>query len=278
MNLIELLELGLIPAEPFYTVYDDGDNDTGSDDTGDTDDKIDDSTGGDTGGNKTFTQDDVNRIVSKEKAEAKRQMQKRIAELEKFKSTAKLSQEELKTLETQIGDMQKQIETKEEQVKREREISAKKHQRELQGLTEERDSWKNRYTQSIIQRSLTDAAVSANAFNPEQVVAILRPNTEVVEEVDQDGKTTGRYKAQTSYNTVDEKGQPITVVEDPAKIVKRMMDTEECMNLFKSDKAGGLGMRTTTTRKSKGVPKDTAEYIKMRAEERKNRNKSFRSE
>ena len=87
----------------------------------------------------------------------------------------------------------------------------------------------------------------------------------------EDGKETGRYKAQVTFNTVDDKDKPITLVEDPSKIVKKMLNEDRFMNLFKSDKASGLGMKTSTTRKSKGVPKDTAEYIKQRAEGRKNR-------
>jgi uncharacterized protein (UPF0128 family) len=118
---------------------------------------------------------------------------------------------------------------------------------------------------------LTDAAVANNAFNPEQVVAILRPKTEVVADIDDDGKETGRYKALVTFDTKDDKEESITVIEDPAKIVKRMQDEERYMNLFKSDKTAGLNMKITAARKSKDTPKNTAEYIAQRNESRKNR-------
>jgi len=272
-DILELLEL--VPAFPFVAVYDgDSDGDGGGDGDGDTGDGSGDGSGDGEGGGsggKTFTQEEVNGLMSKEKAQHKRIMQQRIGELEKIRSNSKLTASENEAFSAQISDMQKQIETTEEKSRRERETTAKKHTRELTGITEERDTWKSRYTDSIIQRSLTDAAVANNAFNPEQVVAILRPNTEVVVETDSDGKETGRYKAQVLFSTVDDKDQPITYTEDPAKIVKKMLDEDRYMNLFKSDKANGLGMRTSTARKSKGVPKDTAEYIKQRKDGRKNR-------
>ncbi|RLC68880.1 MAG: hypothetical protein DRH97_01720 [Chloroflexi bacterium] len=260
--------LELLQADPFFAVYDgDGDDDSNTDDSNIDDSNTDDSNTGD----KTFTQDDVNRIMAKEKAETKRATQKRITELEGFRSSSKLSDAELKNLNGQIDTMQKEIETKEEQSRRERETTAKKHTREMSSITDERDGWKHKYTDSIVQRSLTDAALSNNAFNPDQVVAILRPNTEVVAELDKDGKETGRYKAQVTFNTRDDKDEAVTIVDDPTKIVKRMLDEERYMNLFKSDKTSGLNLKTTTTRKNKGVPTDTTAYIKQRNEGRKNR-------
>ena len=255
----------MFQAVPFFSVYDDDTGDT--DDTGDAGDTGD-TTDGD--GEKTFTQEDVNRIMTKEKEVQKRATQKRIGELEKFRSSSKLNETELKSLNEQIEAQQKEIETTEQKSQRERETTAKKHTREMTNVADERNIWKNRYTDSIKQRTLTDAALANNAFNPEQVVAILRPNTEVVAEIDGDGKETGQYKAQVTFNTVDDKDEAITVIEDPAKIVKRMLDEERYMNLFKSDKSSGLNLKTTTSRKQKGVPTDTGAYIKQRKEARKN--------
>jgi hypothetical protein len=277
MKFFEMLRLQNVLGlnVPFYPVYDDGDagnaGDTG--DAGSASDKsAGDKSASDKGtGDKTFTQTDVDRIVQKEKAEQKRALQKRIDELQKFRDSARLSQAEKEALEVQITDMQKQIETKEEQARRERETTAKKHQTEIAKITEEREVWRTRYTDSIIRRELTDAAVAHNAFNSEQVVALLRPNTTVVEILDDDGKGTGRYKSQVKFETTDDKGKPETVIADPAVVVKRMLDEDRYMNLFKTDKTAGLGVRTTSAKGKKGMPIETADYI---AERRKQKQKS----
>ncbi|HHA19191.1 MAG TPA: hypothetical protein ENK70_05745, partial [Methylophaga sp.] len=168
---------------PFITVYDDDDANPGesSNDSGESLNDSGESLNDSNSKESVFTQADVDRMIQSEKAKVKRSYEKRIKELQKFRDTAKLTQEEKEHLESQINEMQREIETKEQAAQRERETIAKKHQKELQTTKEEASYWKTQFEDSTIRRALTDAAIANNAFNPEQIVAILRPNTEMVE-------------------------------------------------------------------------------------------------
>jgi hypothetical protein len=188
-----------------------------------------------------FTQEQVNGFLAKDKKKSQEEHQRTLDELEALKKKANLTVQERQDLETQIETTRKLLETKE--VTAEETISklTKSHEKELKTVTEERDLWKNRYTSSTIENSLTQAAVEHKAGNPSQVIALLQPTTRLVEDLDNKGKPTGELVPKVSWKDKDDKGKEITLELAPAEVVKRMTTMDEHLNLFVADGTGGPG-------------------------------------
>lgn len=216
-----------------------------------------------------FTQDQVNSFLADEKRKLQKQHQKTLEDLEALQKKANLTKEERSELERKIEETQKLLETKE--VTSEETINklTKKHEKELTTVTEERDLWKNRYTSSTIENSLTKAAVDHKAGNPTQVIALLQPNTRLVEELDGKGKPTGNLVPRVTWKDKDDKGKDITLELAPAEVVKRMTTMDEHMNLFTPDGTGGAGYFRRNQAADvdiKELAKDPAAYRKARKE------------
>ena len=190
---------------------------------------------------KTFTQDDVNRLLAKEKRDAQTKQQKLVEELEALKTSANLTAEERTALETRIENLRQEYMTKEELTKREKDKLKKDMETSMQTLTTERDGWKNRYTDATIMRNITDAAAENKAYRPQQIVAILRSTTRLVEALDGEGKPTGELIPKVTLSDVDKDGKSVTLDLSVKDAVKRMREMGEYANLFVGEGTGGVG-------------------------------------
>jgi len=231
--------------------------------------------GGDGGGsgggtNKNFSQEDLNRFLANEKRKWKQQQQKAIDELEALRAKANLTEEERQQYDDRIEQMKNELLTKEQLTQKEREKAEKAYKKELEKLTGERDNWKGRFTEATITRAITDAAVSNDAFVPGQIVAIVRPATQLAEELDAEGKPTGHLVPIVELKDKDKDGKPVTLKLSPKDAVKRMKEMDEYLNLFKGEGTGGLGgMNRGGSAKQtdlKNLAKDPAAYRKARKE------------
>lgn len=188
-----------------------------------------------------FTQDQVNGFLKKDKDKLTAAHQKTLEELEAIKKRANLTSKEREELEAQIDATRKLLETKELTTEETISKLKKDHKKEFETVTGERDLWKNRYTTSTIENSLTKAAVENKAGNPNQVIALLQSTTRLVEDLDGKGKPTGELVPKVTWKDKDEKGKDITLELSPAEVVKRMTTMDEHLNLFMADGAGGTG-------------------------------------
>ena len=258
----------LVLSEPWTPLYDkDDDNKDDDNNNKDNDNKDDDNKDDDKSRFTTEQQKKVDEIVKTEKAKVKRNMEKQISQLEEFKKTANLTKKENEDLSLKIENMRKDFMTKEELAKVESEKSRKATNKQVSDLEKDRDTWKNRYTNSTIERALIDAAHETKAYNPEQILAILKPNTQLVEAMDDDGKATGNYEPKIDYTTTDKDGKSVKLTLTPLEAAKKMMEEERFANLFVSSTKGGLGSFTTKKPGDKGKDgfiKDTGDYIKDR--------------
>ena len=194
------------------------------------------------GGKTSFTQDEVNAIIAKERAADKKRNEQLVQQLESLKSTSKMTSDEKAALESRIEELKTQHMTKEELAARDR----KKLEEELSGARDsainEAKSWKSRYESSTIQRALVDEAVKGDAFSPHQIMELLSPRSKVVEALDDKGKPVGNFIVQIAFDDVDKDKKPVTMQLTPAEAVKRMKELPERFgNLFKSGVRGGLG-------------------------------------
>ena len=224
------------------------------------------------GVSKTFTQDEVNKFLAEDRRKHKQQTEKLISDLEALKKNKSLSDVERGNLQTRIEELQNQIMTKEQLLEKERAKLQNQHQTELQRERADKENWKNRYTESTIERSIMDAAISADTYNPEQIVTLLKTTTRLVEEVDSEGNGLGIFSPRVKFKDTDAEGKPTLLDLSVSEAIKRMRDLpEKYGNLFKSGLTGGLG-GTGSAVTSKGLD---INKIKSMDEYRKNRNKIF---
>lgn len=199
----------------------------------------------------TFTQDEVNSILKKEKEKYREQMQSTVSELEMLRKKANLTKEEKAQLDTKIEDLQNQLLTKEQKAQTELERYRKNAEKEKTTLTEELATWKARYSKSTIERSIMDAGLKHDAVDPEQLVKLLSHDTQIVEELNEDGEPTGNLVPKVTFKDTDKDGKPIELKLTPEETVKRMSEIDRYFNLFKNKGSGGMG---DLSRRNKGEP------------------------
>lgn len=228
--------------------------------------------GGEGGGTpppaKTFTQEQLDRIVSERLGRDKKDREKLISELDQLRQSSRLSEEEKEKLTEQIDQLQATLMTKEELAAKEKKELEMKYTKEREKLESEAKTWRERYTNETIDRAIIDAAVSAKAFKPSQIQAILRPTTRLVEELDSEGKATGNLVPKVKFQGRDAEGKPVTLDLTVSEVLKQMKEMpDEYGNLFASDFNGGAGsmhLGAGSGATGFGDLKDTDNYIAQR--------------
>lgn len=225
-------------------------------------------TGG--GAAKTFTQEDVNQLVAAERRILETRSKNLLGELEALKTKSSLTAKEREDLETRLETTRQELMTKEELANEKLGKLQKQRDQELAALTGERDTWKTRHTQSMIQRSISDAAAAAEAFNARQLVALLAPDTHLVEDTDEDGKPTGEFSVMVKFQDVNKDGKPVKLDLPVNEAVKRLKEKSEYQNLFKGLGTGGTGSSNKGGGKgslsiAELAKNDPAEYARQRA-------------
>lgn len=222
---------------------------------------------GDDDGKKSFTQEQVNSMLAKQKEEQNKNTQKAIDELNALKKKSKLTSGETKKLEDKIEELQNQILTKEEQSARDKDKLEKDSKKQIEELTKQSDTWRTRFEQSSIRRSIVDASAAHDAFSAEQIEAILMPIS-TLKELENDGEPTGDFQTRVAFKTEDKEGKPVTLDLSPTEAVKRMKESDQYLNLFKGEGQGGFGDRNKNKQGGKGtlssVSSDTAAYRAQR--------------
>jgi hypothetical protein len=243
----KLFKMRLLQSIPWNSVYEDNNEESQDQNIGQTGNQNNNQSGnqnqnqGGTG-QTTFSQDDVNRFLAEDRRKHKASTEKLISELETIKKSKNLSEQERNNLTQRIDELQNQLLTKDQLLEKERTKLQNEHRTQLQRESEEKETWRNRYTQSTIERSIVDAAIEADSFSPEQIVALLKSNTKLVEETDNEGNGLGIYVPRVKFNDTDKEGKPVVLDLSVREAVKRMKDLpEKYGNLFKANVTGGLG-------------------------------------
>lgn len=191
---------------------------------------------------KTFTQEELNAILAKEKRSFQEERQKLMSELTTFKDKSTMTDQEKQELEARIEELQKATMTKEEIAKREQEKMKQAHENNLKALSDEANTWKNRYTKSTIERNILDAAIANDAFAPSQLVELIGNKSKLVPVLDEQGKPTGEFITKVSFEDVDKDQKPVTLEMTVPETIKRMKELPNRFgNLFKSGVVPGAG-------------------------------------
>jgi hypothetical protein len=198
-----------------------------------------------------FNQDQVNKIVQDRLAKDRKQNTTKYHALEtsyqELLANQSLGDEERTKLEGQLEDLRKQHRTKEEQAKHDRLALQDQFEVKLAEATQQAEHWETQYRTSTVTRSLMDAAVTHDAFMPEQVVTILRDHTKLVEPVDENGKVIKGAPLAAMVDLPDtdvDTGKPIVTQRTPAEAVTRLKELQP--NLFKANVVSGVGGNSST--------------------------------
>lgn len=197
---------------------------------------------------KAFSQDDLNRVL----ADDRRKHQEKYKALEesykKILDDKNLAREQRVRLEGELQDLQKSFRTKEQQAEYERKQERERFKSELEGYKTAAEQWESRYKSSVIDRSLQDAAVSADAFNPAQIMGLLRPMTKVTEKTNEAGEPAGDFAPMIDFPDIDEKtGEQVITLRTPEEAVQRMKELPQLFgNLFRANVVSGIGSGSAT--------------------------------
>ena len=250
-------DFNAILGVPFNAVFDDGDDggeggtDGGSE--GGADGGIDGGSDGGSAGSEgeqggagstdgsTFTQDQVNSMLAEQKRKMQKTVNDQVKKIENLSKTANLTKEEKDNLAKQVSTIKTTLETEKQRAAREKAEQKNQFDQQVSELTAERDRYKGLYEGSTIKRSISDAASANKAINNAQVMAILEPNTSLIEDIDDDGIGLGTYKPVVKFADKDKEGNSVQVQYTPAEAVKRMTELSDFANLFESTNKGGAG-------------------------------------
>lgn len=188
----------------------------------------------------SFTKEQVDDMLAKERKRAEDKIKETVKQLTTYQQTANMAEADKKKLAEQIEELGNSLKSK-EQLAKERELKARKEYEEsLTNKTKEAESWRLRFEQSTIRREISDAASAHEAFNPDQIFAILGPTAKIEEEV-VEGKPTGNFRTYVDFDDTVE-GRPIKVKMAVPEAVKLMTErTDRFGNLFKTTAKSGIG-------------------------------------
>lgn len=217
-----------------------------------------------------FSQADIDTAVIESGKKQQKLMQKALDELEAVKATIDLTGGDRTAMDEKIADLQNQILTKEEIATRNESKLKKDSDEALGTLQGKYDALENRYNTETITRAITEAAVAGKAYSTEPLVALLKPQTRLVEIENAEGEKTGRFEPRVDYPTKDKDGKDVVMNMTVPEAITQMRETESFLNLFLAEGTSGVG----GTNRGKGTELDVAqlakdnpqEYAKLRAE------------
>lgn len=190
---------------------------------------------------KVFTQEQVDKLIDQRFGKLKGTNERLVSQLEEIKKNSSLTAQERDTLQLQIDELNSSLLTKEQQATQEREKLEKKYKTETERLNQENSLWKNRFTESTIKRAITDAAVSAGAEDPSQLVLMFSTSARLEEEKGPDGKPTGNFVPRMKFQGLDEENKPVNLDLPVAEAITHMKGKGLHKNLFKHGANSGTG-------------------------------------
>lgn len=192
-------------------------------------------------GAKTFTQEQVNKIVTERLAKEKKTSQEALARLEELQTSFKGSTEEKEALATQLEELRGKVFSAEEIRQMEEKKAKTKYEKELATTQTQLKEWQTRHNEMLIDNQIGLAAAQHGVL-PAAIpflAAYLKPQIKITEV--KDGNSVS-YNPETVFNDIDADGKKVPVTVSINDAVKRMKDQpEQYGNLFTSTYKAGLG-------------------------------------
>lgn len=214
---------------------------------------------GDTSGDRnvsTFTKDDVNRIVqerlAKDRKNRDEEYKTKVSSLEQkyeeLLNNKSLEDQDREKLESQLEDLRKQHRTKEQQLEYEKKQAEEEWKSKYEEVFSKAQTWEERYTETTIQRELQAAAIKHEAYRPEQVIVQLRSQTSLKDQLDNNGKPTGKLVPMVEMTVRNgDTGASEQLQMTPDEAVEYMKkNPEDWGNFFKNNIREGIGSSSAT--------------------------------
>jgi len=191
---------------------------------------------------KTYTQKEFDGHMAglRKKSEASNEAMTK--ELETLKERSNLTAQERTDLESRLESLKEESMTKEQKLNKQLKKNETEWADKYKILEDQHNTLNTKYEDETINRAITNAALDGEAFSPEQIVAVLRPTTELMAELDDKKEPTGKMLVMGKHTGVDEDGKVVTENLPINEIVKKMReDTNRFGNLFKTNNTSGVG-------------------------------------
>ena len=216
---------------------------------------------------KTFTQEEVDRMIVKRNKALDQKHQQLEAQYKKALEDKNLTEANKKELESQLEELQNSRLSEKEKLDKERKKAEEKYQSDLGVVTAERDAYKERFEVTLKNRALLDAAVEHDAYSPNQIVELLSAKTKIVEVKDDDGVVS--FVPKIEWEETTSEGQVLRLQKSPKEVVADMKeDVDRFGNLFKANIARGVGEGTGKATEKSGkinpAKLSTEEYMELR--------------
>lgn len=189
---------------------------------------------------KTFTEDQVKASIGEVEKKFKEERTQLLQKLQMLETTAKLTKEEREEMGKTVEDLRKKVFTAEELASQEVKKQSDTFKKQLEGTISERDSWRSKFSEEKITRAIMDAAVTHEAFNPRQIVALVRNDAFLEEVKGEDGQIT-EHRPMVKIRTVDKSKKPVELVLSPEQAIEQLKQDQSYFNLFKGTMKDGLG-------------------------------------
>ena len=198
---------------------------------------------------KTFTQEDLNRFLAEDRRKHQTQLKEQAEKLETVLKNSQLTEQDRKVLQENLEAVKGQLRSAEAAAAKEKQELEQAFQGKLVDAEKKSQIWEGLYRESMIQRSLQDAAVKGDAWQPGQIVTLMKPMTKLVACVDPTtNRPNGQYEVQIEMLDTDPKtGQQVMMNRTPEAAVARMKELpEQFGNLFKAGVVSGIGSSSAT--------------------------------
>ncbi|RMD50712.1 hypothetical protein D6827_03520 [Candidatus Parcubacteria bacterium] len=176
--------------------------------------------------------------VSKQLEQATAEKRRLLNQLKEMQSNFAGTQAEKEALQKRIDELEEQVLSKEELAKKRFEEAKRKQEEELKKFQTESQRWRQQFENHLIETKILEAASKeeTRAFNPRQIVDLLRHRAFVTEEIDDSGNPTGKMVVKLRLFD-DELGKEVELDFDEGW--KKWAERKENDNLFRSRLAPG---------------------------------------
>lgn len=195
------------------------------------------------GRKKEMSQEDIDRIVKdrldRERGKFKVREQELLTTLQTLEADKNTSASAREELQKQIAELEEKVLSKEElAAKREKDAKAQA-EKEILATKADKDRYQTLLVDNVRSQALTRAAVKCEAYDVDQVVALLSNRVEVAEVLGEGRKPTGKFKLTLRLPAKDDDGNDIEEAFDVDKGVEEYLNRNP--NLVRANVAGGAG-------------------------------------
>ncbi len=200
---------------------------------------------GDGGGEpKTFSQEDLNKILAEDRRKHQAQITRIQQTLEETAAAKGLEAQQREQLAARLEEIEASQRTKEQQAAHERVQAEKAQAAKVDAAAKESQKWREKFQSALVESELTRAVSDPDVFNPDQLKTMMRGSGVELEQIRDEatGQMTENHRVVVVFDDRDAEGKPVKTKTDPVTAVKRMKAlTAVYGNQFRAGVVSGVG-------------------------------------